>query len=74
MSVDMDEVVKMLEKRMQCNCDLDNWQPELLTGHSFVCRIHKSAKLLVFNKKDTFIFELDQYGNKDKFNLQEILQ
>lgn len=28
---------------MQCNCDLDNWQPERSTGHSTVCRIHKRA-------------------------------
>lgn len=28
---------------MACNCDLDNWQPEKSTGHSWVCRIHKAA-------------------------------
>ena len=28
---------------MRCNCDLDNWQPEKSTGHSWVCRIHKEA-------------------------------
>jgi hypothetical protein len=28
---------------MVCNCDLDNWQPEPITGHSHVCRIHKAA-------------------------------
>jgi hypothetical protein len=28
---------------MGCNCDLDNWEPEPLTGHSWVCRIHKAA-------------------------------
>ena len=28
---------------MGCNCDLDNWQPEVRTGHSHVCRIHRSA-------------------------------
>lgn len=28
---------------MQCNCDLDNWEPEQSTGHSWVCRIHKAA-------------------------------
>lgn len=28
---------------MNCNCDLDNWEPELSTGHSQVCRIHKAA-------------------------------
>ena len=30
---------------MACNCDLDNWEPERDTGHSWVCRIHKAAKL-----------------------------
>ena len=35
--------VHQLEKKMQCNCDLDNWQPERETGHSWVCRIHKKA-------------------------------
>lgn len=29
---------------MPCNCDLDNWQPEMSTGHSHVCRIHKAAE------------------------------
>lgn len=29
------------DEGMRCNCDLDNWQPEPLTGHSWVCRIHK---------------------------------
>ncbi len=37
------EKAKELEKTMQCNCDLDNWEPEDSTGHSFVCRIHKAA-------------------------------
>jgi len=32
--------VDELEKKMQCNCDLDKWEPERDTGHSFVCRIH----------------------------------
>lgn len=28
---------------MRCNCDLDAWEPEKSTGHSWVCRIHKAA-------------------------------
>ena len=36
-------IAQALEKSMQCNCDLDNWQPEGSTGHSCVCRIHKAA-------------------------------
>ena len=39
-------IVKELESKMQCNCDLDNWQPEPTTGHSTVCRIHKKAMSL----------------------------
>jgi hypothetical protein len=41
--VDLKEIVKEFEKNSQCNCDLDNWEPEQSTGHSHVCRIHKSA-------------------------------
>jgi len=37
------EIAKRLEKTMRCNCDLDNWQPDTRTGHSWVCRIHKAA-------------------------------
>jgi len=37
------EIAKELEKTMQCNCDLDKWEPERSTGHSFVCRIHNKA-------------------------------
>lgn len=28
---------------MQCRCDLDNWQPDPRTGHSWVCPIHKAT-------------------------------
>jgi hypothetical protein len=37
------EIVEQLESEMLCNCDLDNWEPERSTGHSWVCRIHKAA-------------------------------
>ena len=37
------EIAKELSQTMRCNCDLDNWQPEMITGHSHVCRIHKAA-------------------------------
>ncbi|MHC9085380.1 hypothetical protein ACYX7E_10115 [Luteimonas sp. RIT-PG2_3] len=30
-------------KGVRCNCDLDNWSPTSITGHTSVCRIHKSA-------------------------------
>ncbi len=38
------ERVKVFEQQFQCNCDLDNWESERDTGHSWVCRIHKKAK------------------------------
>ena len=38
-------IVTKLEQSMQCNCDLDNWEPERSTGHSWVCQIHRTAKL-----------------------------
>ena len=37
------EIAKALSKSMRCNCDLDNWQPEQNTGHSWVCRIHNAS-------------------------------
>lgn len=37
------ELANEFEKTMQCNCDLDKWEPERRTGHSWVCRIHKAA-------------------------------
>ena len=38
-----EHVADLVAARMQCNCDLDNWEPERDTGHSRVCRIHKAA-------------------------------
>lgn len=35
--------VKHLAKSMRCNCNLDKWEPERSTGHSFACRIHKAT-------------------------------
>ena len=37
------DFVPEYEAKMQCNCDLDNWEPERITGHSHVCRIHRYA-------------------------------
>ena len=37
------EIAKEIAKTMRCNCDLDNWQPDTRTGHSWVCRIHRAA-------------------------------
>ena len=56
MSNDLRKTAKELSKTMQCNCDLDAWEPELDTGHSWVCRIHRKAKGLA---------EMPQYSRKD---------
>ena len=40
------EIADELKKVMGCNCDLDNWQPQTDTGHSWVCRIDKEARRL----------------------------
>lgn len=37
------EKASELAKTMRCNCDLDNWEPDRRTGHSWVCRIHRAA-------------------------------
>lgn len=37
---------------MRCNCDLDNWEPEGSTGHSHVCRIHKTAMAAKYRPSD----------------------
>jgi hypothetical protein len=46
MNTDLHETAKTLRETMRCNCDLDNWQPEQDTGHSWVCRIHKKCKII----------------------------
>ena len=42
--MNIEKEIKGLEKKLACNCDLDNWEPENETGHSWVCRIHKEFK------------------------------
>ena len=37
------ERAQEIAKETGCCCDLDNWQPTRITGHSHVCRIHKMA-------------------------------
>jgi len=44
------EYAKELEGTMRCYCDLDKWQPERDTRHSWVCPIHKAA--VAAHKKD----------------------
>lgn len=44
--MELREIAKKIEGSMQCNCDLDRWEPEkppAYSGHSWVCRIHKKA-------------------------------
>lgn len=43
---ELKEMAAAFRKEMQCNCDLDNWEPERSTGHSWVCRIHKRCMLV----------------------------
>lgn len=56
---DIKGIVENLEKTMWCNCDLDTWEPEEFTGHSWVCRIHKMAI-------DKFIAQENLQTNKNK--------
>ena len=44
------EIVDEVETEMRCNCDLDNWQPQIDTGHSWVCRIDKEARKRFSNR------------------------
>lgn len=37
-------VLEISSSGVQCNCDLDRYEPERSTGHSFVCRIHTMAQ------------------------------
>lgn len=49
---DLREIAQTLNAEgMRCNCDLDNWEPELTTGHSCVCRIHKTAVGMKFHPR-----------------------
>ena len=48
----LQEIVKEVEERHRCNCDLDNWQPQLDTDHSCVCRIDNISRELFRNQKD----------------------
>lgn len=45
----MKEIVAHVKSRQPCRCDLDNWQPEWITGHSWVCPIHKQAMEIARN-------------------------
>lgn len=42
--MEIKQIVNLLENGgMACNCDLDKWQPMQDTGHTWVCRIYKTA-------------------------------
>lgn len=47
----MEDAIKRLEENIPCTCDLDRWQPEGLTGHTWVCDIHKAFKELIAQEK-----------------------
>jgi len=50
---DLREIAKEIkDSGMQCNCDLDNWEPEQSSGHSWVCRIHKHAFAMKYRPHD----------------------
>ncbi len=49
---DLKEIAKRIAKVRHCNCDLDVWEPERTTGHSWVCRIHKIAMTAAFHYDD----------------------
>ena len=53
------ECVRELAAELQCNCDLDNWEPERDTGHSWVCRIHKQAKARFLNQPNSVLDRRD---------------
>ena len=36
----------------RCFCDLDNWEPEPDTGHSWVCPIDKRARALLKKQRE----------------------
>lgn len=38
-----EEVQALKAGGARCTCDLDNWEPEPGSGHSWVCGIHKAA-------------------------------
>ena len=61
---DMREHAKKLREVIGCNCDLDNWQPERVTGHSCVCRVHKLLMPLYFYNDEAFEREFSEIMNR----------
>lgn len=47
-----DIAAKLKSVGMRCNCDLDNWEPEIISGHSYFCRIHKAATTAKYRPYD----------------------
>jgi hypothetical protein len=37
------EKAKFIALHIPCDCDLDSWEPDKRTGHSWRCRIHRLA-------------------------------
>jgi len=61
------QIAKYLHKKrkMQCNCDLDKWEPEQNTGHNFICNIHKAA---IIEPSTTLRKEVETYVKYVKQN------
>ena len=45
------------KRLVRCTCDLDNWQPDLTTGHSWVCDIHKKAMSIARTERSRVVQE-----------------
>jgi hypothetical protein len=63
----MRETAKQLRADgMRCNCDLDNWEPEPSTGHSWVCRIHKAVRAQYEKSGYTYYDDKPGYRRTDQ--------
>lgn len=61
-----DTVNKLETGGVQCNCDLDNWEPEKSTGHSHVCQIHKRAWAWVTGSKPPPIWTGSKWVERER--------
>ena len=53
------EIVSEVAKGVHCNCDLDNWQPQTDTGHTWVCRIDVISRTLYKNQNGKVEYDED---------------
>jgi hypothetical protein len=40
---------------VRCTCDLDNWQPDVIIGHTWVCNIYK-----IVNERTRMMFNPEE--------------